>query len=84
MPNNKQAEKRVRQNEKRRLENKAVSTSMKTAVKKVMQAPDTAAAEAALPEAMKRVDKAAKKSVIHKNAAARAKSKLAKAAAKKG
>lgn len=84
MPNSKQAEKRVRQNEKRRLENKAVRTSMKTAVKKVMQAPDTAAAEAALPEAMKRVDKAAKKRVIHANTAARTKSRLAKAASRKG
>lgn len=84
MPNSKQAEKRVRQNEKRRIENKTVRTSMRTAVKKVLQAPDAAAAQAALPEAMKRVDKAAKKHVIHANTAARTKSRLAKAASRKG
>jgi small subunit ribosomal protein S20 len=84
MPNNKQAEKRVRLTEKRRQENKVVRTSMRSAVKKVLAAETKDAAEAALPVAMKRIDKAAKKHVIHANAAARTKSRLAKAAAKKG
>jgi small subunit ribosomal protein S20 len=84
MPNNKQAEKRVRLTEKRRQENKIVRTSMRSAVKKVLAAETKDAAEAALPVAMKRIDKAAKKHVIHANAAARTKSRLAKAAAKKG
>jgi small subunit ribosomal protein S20 len=84
MPNSKQAEKRVRQTEKRRLDNKVVRTSMRSAVKKVLQAPTKDAAEAALPGAMKRIDKAAKHHVIHANAAARTKSRLAKAASKKG
>ena len=43
-------------------------------------APEAAAA--ALPEAVKRVDKAAKRNIIHANAAARKKSQLARAAAK--
>ena len=43
---------------------------MRTAVKKVVQAPTTEAATAALPEAMKRLDKAAKQHVIHPNTAA--------------
>ena len=55
---------------------------MKTAVKKVMQAETPEAAAAALPEAVKRVDKAAKRNIIHANAAARKKSQLARAAAK--
>ena len=58
MPNNKQANKRVRQNEKRREENKVVRTSMRTAVKKVLVAETGEAAQAAMPEAMKRIDKA--------------------------
>ena len=57
---------------------------MRSAVKKVLQADSSEAAQAALPEAMKRVDKAAKKNVIHENAAARTKSRLAKAAKAKG
>ena len=80
MPNNKQAKKRVRQNETRRQENKVVRSSMRTAVKKVVQAESSEAAQAALPEAMKRVDKAAKKNIIHDNAAARIKSRLSRAA----
>ena len=84
MPNSKQAEKRARQGERRRQANKVVRTSMRTAVKKVLQAPTTEAATAALPEAMKRLDKAAKQHVIHPNTAARTKSRLAKASAKKG
>ena len=84
MTNSKQAEKRARQGERRRKANKVVRTSMRSAVKKVLQAPTPEAAAAAMPEAMKRLDKAAKKRVIHPNAAARTKSRLAKAAAKKG
>ncbi|MBL6721114.1 MAG: 30S ribosomal protein S20, partial [Planctomycetes bacterium] len=52
-------------------------------VKKVLQAETTEAAAAALPEAMKRVDKAAKKNLIHANAAARKKSQLTRAATAK-
>lgn len=84
MPNNKQAEKRVRQTEKRRQENKVTRTSMRSAVKKVLEADSKADADAAMPDAMKRIDKAAKKNVIHANAAARAKSRLAKVASQKG
>lgn len=83
MPNNKQAKKRVRQNETRRDENKVARTSMRTAMKKVLQADSKANAEAALPMAMKRIDKAAKKSVIHDNAAARYKNRLARTIATK-
>lgn len=76
MPNTKQATKRVKTDDERRQRNKTVRSSMRTAVKKVLQADDAASAEAALPAAFKRVDKAAKKNVIHDNAAARKKSQL--------
>lgn len=82
MPHSKQARKRHRQSEERRVANKSARTSMRTAVKRVLQASSPEAAKQSLPEAMKRVDKAAKKSVIHRNTAARIKSRLARSAAK--
>jgi small subunit ribosomal protein S20 len=80
MPNNKQAKKRVDQNEKARVRNKAARTSMRSAIKRVLQAESGEAAEAAMPNAMKRIDKAAKVHVIHGNAAARYKGRLARVA----
>lgn len=79
MPNSKQAKKRMDQDQERRAANRSVATRMRSAVKKVMAAPSADEAEKALPEAIKRVDKAAKRSIIHANAAARKKSQLAKA-----
>ncbi len=84
MPNTKQAKKRVLQTEKRRESNKRATSAMRTAVKKVLQAPTAEEAQAGLPEAMKKIDKAAKHKIIHKNTAARKKSRLARAAAKQG
>jgi small subunit ribosomal protein S20 len=78
MPNSKQSIKRMKTDEKRRVMNKTLATSMKTAVKKVMTAEDAASAAEALPIAMKRIDKAAKANVIHDNTAARKKAQLAK------
>lgn len=83
MPNTKQAKKRMRQDEEKRIANKSVSSSMKSSMKKVLQAESPEAAKAALPEAMKRVDKAAKKNLIHANAAARKKAQLSRAASAK-
>ena len=76
MPNTKQAKKRMETDEIRRMRNKVVRTSMRSAVKKVLQAETTADAQAALPGAFKQVDKAAKKNIIHDNAAARKKAQL--------
>lgn len=81
MPNSKQAAKRMRQNETRRIQNKTVRSQMRTAMKKVLKASTAEEATAALPMAMKRIDKAAKKNVIHANAAARYKSRLSRRAA---
>lgn len=82
MTNSKQAAKRVRQNEEARDRNKAAKSSMKTAMKRVLKAESPEAAKKAAPQAMKQIDKAAKNHVIHKNAAARLKSQVARAAAK--
>lgn len=80
MPNSKQASKRMRQSETRRLHNKALRSAMRSAMKLVLSAESPDAATKALPMAMKRVDKAAKSNVIHANTAARYKSRLSKAA----
>ena len=80
MPNNKQAAKRLRQAETRRQANKVVRSSMRSAMKSVLQAENNDAAKAALPTAIKRIDKAAKKNIIHANAAARLKSQVSRAA----
>jgi len=80
MPNSKQARKRLRQSEDRRAANKATRSAMRSAVKKVLRAESPAEATSQLPQAMKRVDKAAQKNIIHENAAARIKSRLSRAA----
>ena len=80
MANIKSQIKRNRQNERRRLRNKAVTSELKTRVKNAVKAAETGdettAEKARL--AQKRIDMAAAKGVIHKNAAARKKSRLAK------
>jgi len=72
--------KRNRQNEKRRLRNKAVRSDMRTRTKAAVATAENGADEAAeaLRIALQRIDKAAAKGVIHKNQAARRKSRLVK------
>ena len=80
MANIKSQIKRNKTNELRRLRNKAVKSELKTRVKsavKVLEAGDETALDA-LQLAQKRLDKAASKGVIHKNQAARRKSRLMK------
>ncbi len=77
MPNTKQSKKRMVTDDLRRVRNKTVRSSMRSAVKKVLQSESADEAKAALPLAMKKVDKAAKHRSIHPNAAARKKSRLA-------
>jgi len=76
--------KRNKQNEKARQRNKAVKSSLKTAVRSFREAADAGDAEKAseaLKAAYVKLDKAASKGVIHKNQAANRKSSLAKRAA---
>ena len=84
MANIKSQKKRIRTNEKARLRNKDVKSSVKTAVRKFREAADagdTAAATALAREATRALDKAASKGVIHKNQAANRKSSISKRAA---
>jgi small subunit ribosomal protein S20 len=74
----------MRQAEKNREHNRAQRSTMRTAVKKVRAAESEEAAEAALKDAEKLLDRAARKRLIHPNAAGRAKSRLHKAAKAKG
>lgn len=81
MPNIKSAIKRVKVSEKRRLRNASQKSALRTAVKSFETAAagnDVETAKAALIAASKKLDKAATKGLIHKNAAARKKSRLAK------
>ncbi|MEV6672123.1 30S ribosomal protein S20 [Streptomyces sp. NPDC051162] len=84
MANIKSQIKRNKTNEKARLRNKAVKSSVKTVVRAAREAiagGDAAKATAAVALAGKKLDKAVSKGVLHKNAAANKKSALAKQAA---
>ena len=78
MANIKSQIKRNRQNEKARLRNKAVRSELRTRTKAAVAAAEAGAddADERLRLAIKQIDKAAAKGVIHKNAAARQKSRL--------
>lgn len=81
MANIKSQKKRIRTNEKARLRNKDVKSSLKTTVRKFREAADAgdATAVAALArEANRALDKAASKGVIHQNQAAKRKSAISK------
>ncbi|TVL91883.1 30S ribosomal protein S20 [Streptomyces sp. SAJ15] len=80
MANIKSQIKRNKTNEKARLRNKSIKSSVKTAIRKAREAVaagDLEKATVAVREASKKLDKAASKGVIHKNAAANKKSALA-------
>lgn len=81
MPNIKSAKKRVEITKARTLRNNAIKSSVKTAVRKYETAVNngnTEEAKSALRAAISSLDKAVSKGVLHKNTAARKKSRLAK------
>jgi small subunit ribosomal protein S20 len=85
MPNNRNAAKAMRQANKRRLRNRAARTSLRTVIRKVQDAvttSDPTAVESALKTAAKKLDQAASKKFIHRNKAARLKSRLSALAKK--
>ncbi len=85
MANLKASKKDIKRATRRQAGNKGVKTEIKTFIKKVRTAADSgdqAAAKAALVTASKKIDKAAQRGIIHKNQAARRKSRVAKAANK--
>ncbi len=82
MANSKQAEKRIRQNERDRERNRAARSRMRTVVKNLRLAisnEDAETAQKLLAPTLKTIDSTAQKSVIHRNAAARYKSRLTRA-----
>jgi len=79
MPNNAAARKRMRQEQKRRLHNRSVKSLVKTQITKARNAiAFNGNAEEAIRDAVSELDRAAKKGVIHRNNAARRKSRLMK------
>lgn len=79
MPNTKSAKKRLRQNDVRRTRNRAVKSAVKTQMKRVREAVAAGNFEVAETEfrvAAKKLDRAASAKTIHKNSAARHKSRL--------
>ena len=81
MATHKSALKRQKQNEKRRLRNVHVRSTLKTVIKKVTSAvdeQDIEKAKTALAEAIPAIDKAKSKGVIHRNTASRKVSRLTK------
>ena len=81
MPNIKSAFKRVKTTEKKAIANKVTKSAIRTSLKKAKIAVESSAPDAAAvaKQAVIRIDKAAAKGYMHKNTAARKKSKLAKA-----
>lgn len=82
MANIKSAEKRIKVSATKKLQNQMIRSQMQTAVKKFNAAiaeGNTELAKSLLPICSKQIDEAARKNVIHKNAANRKKSQIAKA-----
>ena len=79
MPNHKSAEKRVRQNEKRREINRGNRGRLRTGIKKLrgaLESGEAGSAQELLPQTVSLIDKAVQKGVLHRNAAARHKARL--------
>ena len=82
MPNIKSAKKRVIVTKTKTMQNKIFKTQLKTDIKKyqaALAAGDVALAQETYKIAVKKIDKAAARGIIHKNAAARKKSQFTKA-----
>jgi len=77
MANHKSAEKRIRQNAKKKLQNKYFAKTMRNAIKKLRGLGEKAEAEELYPKVTSLIDRLAKKDIIHKNKASNLKSKLA-------
>lgn len=78
MANSRSAEKRIRQERKRRLQNRAQRSRLRTSIKKVEAATELEAALAAYRETAALLDRYATRRLIHPNKAARKKSQLAR------
>ena len=79
MPNHKSAEKRDRQNARRKEVNTANRTRLRTTIKKLRSALDAGNVQEAqqlLPETVSVIDKSVQKGILHRNTAARHKARL--------
>ena len=79
MPNHKSAKKRVRQTEKRRDVNRSNKSTLRTQIKKLrsaLTASDSNLSKELLNPTVSSIDKAVNKGILHKNTAARYKSRL--------
>lgn len=76
MAHHKSALKRIRQNNKRRLENRYYKKSTRTAIKNLRELKEKAEAEKFLPKVVSMIDRLAKRGNIHRNKAANLKSGL--------
>lgn len=82
MANSAQARKRARQNDKQRMHNASLRSALRTAIKKVIKAVDAGdqvAAQSVYQQSVSVIDSIADKKIIHKNKAARHKSRLSSA-----
>jgi small subunit ribosomal protein S20 len=77
MANHKSALKRIRQNEKRRVQNRYYAKTTRNAIKTLRNETSKEEAEKSFPLVASMIDKLAKRNIIHKNKAANLKSKLA-------
>jgi small subunit ribosomal protein S20 len=78
MAHTKSSKKRIRQNAKRRLENRYYAKTMRNAVRKIRATKEKKEGETALPAVLSLVDRLSKRNQIHKNNASNLKSKLTK------
>lgn len=79
MPNHKSAEKRERQGERRRIINRRNRTQLRTSIKRLRSAlagGNKKEISSLLPDTISEIDKAVQKGVLHRNTAARHKSRL--------
>jgi len=83
VPRTRSAKKQMRQTKTHTARNRAQRSELRTALKKVRGTEPVTDLEAARQEAMKLLDRAGRKGLIHPNTAARHKSRIAKAANKK-
>jgi small subunit ribosomal protein S20 len=78
MPNHKSAWKRMRQNEKRRVTNKANRTFLRNTIRSYTAEQDLSSARESFPRVVSAIDKAVQKGIIHHRNAARLKSRLSR------
>jgi small subunit ribosomal protein S20 len=83
LPRIQSAKKRVEVAERNRQRNSAFKSAVRTAIKKVLTGADEAARAESLKAAFSVIDRAVLKGILHKNTAARYKSRIAKSVAQK-